>query len=293
MPQILIVLALLGQAPPHDRANPIFHELLTDGVKGADGSEAFRLPEPTFADDASAEAIDAAFKQVAGSAGAVRDLMRDSVTAPFILKTRDAKAGDDHVRMADLWFVVHADFDGIDLAKVAATGDGQEVEAGNMRFATKRLTDGELRAAKVEPLPPVEGRQEWFARLDGRLLDRIAVGATDRVVATRTQASVLVASKTDHGFNGDGRYPNQWATVARKGAAEQTGPPRAYAGGASYVKITRQPGHPGTLLVESHLVFFEPHAWFDGAPILRSKIGVVAQDQIRRLRREIEQKRAD
>jgi hypothetical protein len=47
------------------------------------------------------------------------------------------------------------------------------------------------------------------------------------------------------------------------------------------------------LLVEAHFAFAEPRAWFDGAPILRSKLSLIAQDQIRRLRRELAEKRKE
>ena len=37
--------------------------------------------------------------------------------------------------------------------------------------------------------------------------------------------------------------------------------------------------------------FVEPNEWFQGAPILRSKFSVIAQDQIRSLRRELARQR--
>jgi hypothetical protein len=39
-------------------------------------------------------------------------------------------------------------------------------------------------------------------------------------------------------------------------------------------------------MIEAHAAFFEPTAWFNGAPILRSKFAVVAQERVRALRRE-------
>ena len=57
------------------------------------------------------------------------------------------------------------------------------------------------------------------------------------------------------------------------------------------MKITRLAAEPNALLVEAHFVYVEPLEWFQGNPILRSKFGVIAQDQIRRLRREIAKKR--
>lgn len=295
MPAALpLCLALLGQAAPaapnHDQANPVYHDLIAEGVRATPQGRAFPLPAPTFGDDDTPEAVAAALEKVAGGKNQAKELLKASVSAPFILRTRDDRDGSDHVRAADLWFAVHARLDQIDVAKVAGQADGPPTEAGNMRFTAERIPDDAARAAGLTLLPAQDGRWEWFSHVEGRLLDRITLGATDRVVATRGAKSLVVAARTDHGFAADGRYPNRWAALARKGSAEEAGPARSYGGGASYVKLSELAAEPGTLLVEAHLVFFEPHDWFQGAPILRSKLGVVAQDQIRRLRREIEPK---
>ena len=65
-----------------------------------------------------------------------------------------------------------------------------------------------------------------------------------------------------------------------------------YAGGISYAKISRVAFQPTALFVEMHVAFVEPDGWFQGAPILRSKFSVAAQDQIRTLRRELAKKRS-
>ena len=62
---------------------------------------------------------------------------------------------------------------------------------------------------------------------------------------------------------------------------------KPYPGGISYTKISRLAFRPSALLVEMHGAFVEPREWFQGGPILRSKFSVVAQDQIRTLRREL------
>lgn len=285
MPHALILLMVVAQAAPGHDANPVFRELVTAGL--AVGSTRVRLPEPTLPDGNDAEAGSAAIRQVAGDDRAARELVRDSVTAPFILKSRDVPADGAVIRVADLWFVVHARLEAIDPQNVARQSADKSVEAGNMRFESKLLAGDDLREHNVPVLPAFEGRQEWFTHQTGRLLDRIAVDATDRVVVTRTPDSLLLATRTDPTFDRDGRSPNRWRAIARQGPAESEGPARPYSGGMSYVKITRLSSHPGALFVEAHFAFVEPLEWFGGNPILRSKIGVIAQDQIRRLRREI------
>ena len=41
------------------------------------------------------------------------------------------------------------------------------------------------------------------------------------------------------------------------------------------------------------MAFVEPDGWFQGAPILRSKFSVVAQDQIRSLRRGLRKRKGN
>lgn len=233
-------------------------------------------------------------RQVAGSDEKVQELARDSVTAPYIIKVHDEKADGATIRIVDLWFVVHADFSEVDPAKEAAKTDAKEVEAGNMAIRTRILKPDELKAAGIATPSgtPGAGPETWYAHIHGRLLDRIAFDATNQVMATRTQESIVVAARTDPAFNGAGPNANGWKPLA--GGKEDDaagGPSKPHAGGISYTRISRLAFQPGALLVEMHAAFVEPHEWFQGTPILRSKFSIVAQDQIRGLRRELARRR--
>jgi hypothetical protein len=120
--------------------------------------------------------------------------------------------------------------------------------------------------------------------LKGQLLDRISLQATDETVATRTGRSLVIAGRTDPGFDSGGPLANRWQALESDG---RTGPEHRYLGGMSYAKISPLKQPEGTLLVEFHGAFCEPQPWFGGAPILRSKFAPIAQDQIRKLRREL------
>src|SRR6185437_11102202 len=109
--------------------------------------------------------------------------------------------------------------------------------------------------------------------------------------ATRATGSWVVASATDPRFDKGNDFPNRWHAIKRQGGRDEAGPDETYPGGASYLKVSRLATVPGALLVESRFAFFEPRAWFDGAPVLRSKIAVVAQDRIRGLRRDLAKSR--
>ena len=285
----MIAMIVSTAAPPPEPAharNPVFRSLCATGWTA--GGKRVVFPAPLLTDGISLEAEQAALRTVGETDRGVAELTRDSVTAPFVLRTHDLEAVDGVIRQADLWFVVRASLDAIDPARAAGgLEDGRAVEAGNMRFAGHRLTPDEVAARSLVPAGQSPAAHEWFVHTTGRLLDRLAVEATDRITASRTEQSWVFAAQTDPRLDRDQAFPNCWRPIHRKGSEEDPGTATTYAGGASTVKISRLATMPGALLVEAHFAFHEPRAWFEGAPILRSKIGVVAQDRIRGLRREL------
>ncbi len=282
-PIVLCGMLLLTAAPD---GNPLFDALLRrrGDVRGA----RIEFPAPILTPGMSVADERAALVKLTGSDRALADFTRDSVTAPVIVKTHDVKAGDKGtIRRADVWFVVRASIDDIDPSRISpATPEGKPVEAANMRVSAERVDPSELTARRIEP-ETGKTRQEWFVHFTVRLLDRIHLEATDRVLAARTGDGWLIAQQTDPRFNVGKTALNRWHTMRRQGNEEIAGPDETYPGSASYVKIAALASVPGALLVEVHGAFFEPQAWFDGAPVLRSKITLVSQDRIRALRREL------
>jgi hypothetical protein len=116
---------------------------------------------------------------------------------------------------------------------------------------------------------------------------------TNQVAASQSPQSIVVASRTYPAFLKAGPMPNQWKPLAAPGNPMAETAAQPYAGGISYAKISRIAIKPRALFVEIHAAFVEPDGWFQGAPILRSKFSVVAQDHIRRLRREVVRKNRD
>jgi hypothetical protein len=292
---VMLALIVSGQPPSEGieaehQANFVYQSLRTDGLKVAGAHVSF--PAPMHVDGMSADLEREALNKLAGSKSRAAELTRDSVSAPMILKVRDEGAGNaGAIRVADLRFLVHARLGDIDPARAEGElSEGRSVEAGNMKFTSARLDEQALAARGIKAREGSEPPLTWYVHMTGHLLDRIAVEATDRVTATRSSGSWVIAARTDPKFDGDREFPNRWRRLARSGASEETKPAERFSGGASYVKISELKSVPGALLVEAHFAFFEPRAWFDGAPILRSKIGVVAQDRIRSLRRELQKK---
>jgi hypothetical protein len=288
----MLVAGILTQAKvEHAHAeNPVFKQVLEQGLET--GGQSVRLPEPRLQDGQDADAQRVALREVFGSDRAAEEMLRNSVTAPYILKPHDLKTSDATIRSVDLWFVVYADLKELDPGKEAARTDAKEVEAANMWFQTRLLKNDELKAVGIESPGPRAGQSTWYAHVHARLLDRIDFELTDHVVASQSDESVVIASRTDPAFDRAGPMANGWKPLAAAGDSKAAVSVKPYGGGISYAKVSRLALKPGALLVEMHAAFVEPDGWFQGAPILRSKFGVVAQDQIRSLRRELAAKRA-
>jgi hypothetical protein len=112
----------------------------------------------------------------------------------------------------------------------------------------------------------------------------------NQVVASTTDHSLVIAARTDPAFAREGPNGNTWKPLTPSGTASPDAKPHPYPDGIGDTKISRLAVRLGALLVDMQAAFVEPQSWFQGAPILRSKFSVVAQDQVRRLRCELARK---
>jgi hypothetical protein len=302
---VFLALASLAPAPAPSSGieaahaeNEVYQTLQRDGLTLSGIKVAF--PAPRFHDGDSPEAEKAALRAVAGSAGAVQDLLSDSPVAPEIFKIRSEKAADGTlVQIVDLWFAVHARLADIKPDDLGARKEqGKPVEAANMKFQSTEIGDDMLKERGIERKHP---DREWYTHLAGDMLGRIHVEATDRVQASQSEHSWVLATRTDPRFDADPRAPNHWrltdeeakaqARRKTKAAAKAVAAPRPYAGGASTTKISELVSRPGILLVEGHFAYAEPKAWFDGEPTLSAKIPRVVEHEIRELRRDLAERK--
>jgi hypothetical protein len=289
---ILLAGLLAGQAQiePAHAQNSVYRHVLDQGLDI--GGQKIELPPPRLAGGQESAAVRAALREIAGSDRALEDLLRDSVTAPYIIKVRDVKTSGAVIRMADVWFVVFADLKQVDFGQEASHTDQKEVEVANMLFQTRLLTDDFFRSIGMKPEAAVPGQNKWYVHVHARLLDRIDFEVTNQVMATQTPDSIVIASRTDPKFAEVPGLVNRWKPLVREATKKTDDRARPYEGGMSYAKISRLDLKPRAILVETHMAFVEPDGWFQGAPILRSKFSVVAQDQVRSLRRELAKKQA-
>jgi hypothetical protein len=289
---VAAIVALLVTGAEPATANPLFEELRTRGVK-FEGDAKAPLPAPTMADGLDAAAQQAILAKIVGDRYPVAEFVRNSVVTPMVLKFHDVRAGQLVARGVDLWFVVYGKLD--DLASVEVlekftTARGKET-------TIHRLNADELDARSLpksnlalnQAVAPGE-TDERFVHTVVSILEKVELHQTSQCVLSRTENSVVIASQVDSRFNDDREFPNIYYGLVRGELGDLIkGPSQPYRGAGGYLKATRLVEPKGSILVEYHMLFSEPHDWFNGANLLQSKLPVMLQSRVRALRRELKE----
>ena len=276
-----------GNAPAEN--NTILKELTERGVPMPQGSPV-KLPPLLLADGLNAAAQRQAITRAIQPDYDLDEFMRESPVAPLALSIRAVPVAGSEApaRSLDCCFVVYGDFQVLTSDKFldGLVKIGERSPEGSLT-GTGILDDAELARHHIR-LQRAEGLEERVYGVTFTLFDRVEVRATRNVVITRAPGSVILAGKIDRRFDGDGERPNQWrAIITEENGATRLGPPHPYANAGFYVKATQLAQPAGASFVEYHMVFDEPSGWFDGANLLRSKLPLVIQDQVRTLRRKL------
>jgi hypothetical protein len=283
---LLLVLALsrVAQAPSTESDNPLFQEMVGQGiVLGEAGRTTFSAP--SLPDGASAAQQKAAILAVIGNDYAWEEFTRKSVVAPNLLKVAEQVPGHakSPIRKVDSWFVVHGNWklvqDEAFRNRLLKMGSGQG------REKVIRIEGPALQKRKIAQGANEKDR-EAFAHIEFDLFDRVRISATGRSIWSKTAESATIAAIFDPRFAGDAEFPNQWRPLTKTGSEVEAGAPVPYPGGGLYMKITNLAEPAGAMFVEQHILFVEPHGWFDGANLLRSKLPPVIQGNVRNMRRE-------
>jgi hypothetical protein len=277
---IALLLALGGADDGHGELNPLFRELLDDGV-AVSGDMALVLPEPTMPDGLGADSQRAVIETLAGDDYSPDQLLRQSVVAPQILRMSEIDAAEGGpARRVDFWFVAYGELETLSGTEFLDSLLESSEDAGT----AVGLTADELADRGISIAPEIE-ELEAYGHVRFPLLKRVDVSVTGRSFASQTDESLLAAARVDPRFANDAEFPNEWRPLVESGEAPAEA--AVYEGGALYLKITRLVEPAGALFVECHLVFSEPQGWFDGANTLGSKLPPVVQSRVRSLRREL------
>jgi hypothetical protein len=130
--------------------------------------------------------------------------------------------------------------------------------------------------------------EERYAGLDFLLLEKVKITGVTRNVKTGGADWVVVAMRLDPRFENDKEFPNCWRSFDPLANADKAfGPPVPYSGLAGYARVTQLSDPKGALFIEMHLVLHEPKEWFDGLNLLRSKMPLLIEKNVRELRKKL------
>jgi hypothetical protein len=277
----IIFAFLLLDAP--EPANPLLKELLANGLPLPAGPT-LRLPPAVMTSALTPQQQQVALSKAAGTVPL--DLfLKKSDAAPFALKVNSVEnAGKRVAQTVDLYFVAHGNLDRVVREDVLNHLIGTDAKKGKNIGKAEPLSADALqeRGIKVLQAPNLEER---YAGLDILLLDRVKITGIARNVKTHGPVWVELAMELDPRFENDKKYPNRWQSYS---ALEETfGMPKHYTGLGGYARVTKLAEPEGALFFELHLALHEPEAWFGGPNLLRSKLPLVIQENVRNLRRKL------
>lgn len=279
---LVLSLSALAPAQPatdHAAANPLYKSLLDPGpVVGPDTR--VKLPPPLMPDGLDAAAQKAVIAKLIADDYDYDTFTRRSQVAPLVLKINDLKAADpkNPPRGLDTYFVAYVDLKAFDdekfLDRSLNVGKG---EGGKGKALTK--DDLARRGITV-----TDEKREGYGQVEFDFLEKVRLRLTGHALSSKTAGSVVAAAEVDPRFRGDKEFPNQWQALSKPTGALVVGEAQPYGGAGMYIKITKLAEPAGAVFVEQHVVFAEPHGWFNGANLLRSKLPPVTTVNVRRMR---------
>ena len=288
---VVLMLTMLAVAGDQATANPLFQELLAEGIALRDDVRA-KLPSPTLADGLDEAAQQEALGKIFGDRYSVEEFARNAVVAPYVLKFSDVRNGEVVARGVDLWFIAYGDLDGlanVEVLEKLNTGRGRDTTLHTLSIAdleARNLPAGNADLAKRTKNP--SAANERFVHTAASIMDRVELHQTSRCMLSRTADSVLIASLVDRRFDADREFPNAYHRLERSDLGEiSKGAAQPYSGAGSYLKSTKLSQPQGAILVEYHMMYSEPRDWFNGANLLQSKLPILLQARVRELRREL------
>lgn len=290
----------VGEVDPAQEVNRLYRELRQVGLV-LGGRHRLPLPPPTMPDGLDAASQRAILEALPNRNQTVEQFARKSVVSPFAMRFRDYPAveGLDPIHGIDVWFVAHGSLEALtDPAFFAPPPHRQgEEELGSAK--ARVLSPSQLKARGVASSDLDTGR-ERVALVNLRLFDKVELNVAGQSIWTQTPvgdpaaarpttpSSLTVAARIDRRFDHDPQSPNHWRPILRQGGREIVGDPRTYTDAAWYYKVTPLVEPPGALFIEAHLVYVEPKDWFQGANLLRSKLPIVIQSEIRAFRKRLD-----
>jgi len=164
----------------------------------------------------------------------------------------------------------------------------QEGASADTPPVTARAPSDEELTQRALAATSTADRESNFILIDATILDRVHLVGVAGTEREKRAKSVVATILLDARFRDDAELPNRWQPVLRDAAGRmELGTASPYSGLGGYIKVTELAEPAGALFVECHVAFDEPEGWFEGKNLLRSKLPLVVQDNVRTFRRKL------
>ena len=277
-------------------ANPVLNELLQKGVPF--GMNFRTLPALTMPDGLNQAGQKQVVQKVldlkAGKKVNYAEFTANNLNGPYVLLIDAPLPNPQPGHSVDLWFVVWGN-----LAKITAPAFLKKQFQLDQNDHIDVLKPADLPMGIQPPQQPAGGGGDWYAHGVFTLISndkRVLVEGTAHTVETVTNESGTMAGIIDQRFNQDPKLPNQWRSILRDANGRvlpgpnnqpQLGPPTPYDSAGGYIKVTKLVQPAGALFVEYHLVYDEPQGWFNGRDLLRAKLRIKTEGDVRSFRKQV------
>lgn len=253
------------------RENDVYQALTSGGIAAATGQQV-TLPSVLVPGESS-RADTQMIESLAMTTSARSRFFHRSTSSPTLLSIYEARPEGARTRMyhVDIVFVA---FGGLQLIQSDAFMWGMAsgvLQAGSSdpEFKSRFLKSKDLSPRGIK----LHGPDEHIIYNRFKIWDRLIVSTTSHVEVTKGKNTMLTAAMLDSRFENDEEYPAQWQPIHRDSVGQlEYGEPQPYCRGGFYFQLTELQEPEGAVLVEYHQLFEEPHDWFGGANLLRSKL---------------------
>lgn len=280
----IFTLASSGRGAEPASSHPVVATLVEEGIK-LDEGVVVKLTEPVIKPGMSGDEQRAALERLMGRAKLGR-LLQNSLNARQEFRVSDGQriAGEGIVRRLDQYFVVYGDFE---LFKDEELLDGFMAEEKKQEEAKEEPFEQYLESLEADGEKPAEG-QPYVYRYRYPLLDKVVISGLVRGQSYSDDHFQIESAFSPAELLKDPKNPTVWQAIPPQARGdEDLGPAKPFRGMAGYMQVSDLEFIKGAVLVEVHGVLIEPTGWFGGRNLLASKLVLVADQNIRDLRRKV------
>lgn len=270
--------------------NSLVDSLVTEGFKTVDGDQLV-LPKPILIDGMSADQQEQALLPFAKDKG--RDRFYDAgIKSVFVFDVDEVKELNNKATVRELvvYFVAEGKLDDINEKKLLedVVKPGEKKQEGALPEGSRELTKDEIEKAKLEVGKKDDGTLINYGSIQANLIDKVHLDVISKSVSTKTDESITVGTRLEPSVAEALNLPCIWQPIERVKNQPTLGDKKeSYQAAAGYARATALKNVKDRILVEIHVVFVEPYAWYQGRNLLGSKLPPVINNAVSDFRRKL------